>query len=222
MNKINNILLKALPYIVAIILFVICVRQCRTNSDIRQQMQHNIEALTDTVREYKTISGDIAAEKSILIGDINLLKHTNDSLYKRVKELGVKKPQQVVYIKNDIIHERHDTAWKVYSPNMTKDFDFSNKWRVLSGNVSLKDSVLGLSIEKDIVHLDYTMAIKDGRVYVSSTNPYVKFNDIQGIAIPKQKQKRLHIGPFVGAGIDINGKVRPNIGVGLTYSIISF
>ena len=221
-HNIKKLLLELLPYIVVFMLSIVCVRQCSNNADIKEQMQHNIEALTDSVKHYRTISGDIATEKAILIGDIDLLKHTNDSLYRKVKELGIKKPDQVVYITNEIIREKRDTAWKVRTPEMSKTFDFSDKWRDLAGNVTLKDSILGLSINKDIVRMDYTMGIKDGRVYISSSNPYVKFNEIQGITIPKTKQKHWHIGPTIGAGIGTDGVIRPNIGLSLTYSIISF
>ena len=220
--NIKKLLLELLPYIVVLMLSIVCVRQCSNNADIKKQMQHNIEALTDSVKHYRTISGDIATEKAILIGDIDLLKHTNDSLYHKVKELGIKKPDQVVYITNEIIREKRDTAWKVRTPEMSKTFDFSDKWRDLVGNVTLKDSILGLSINKDIVRMDYTIGIKDGRVYISSSNPYVKFNEIQGITIPKTKQKHWHIGPTIGTGIGTDGVIRPNIGLSLTYSIISF
>lgn len=221
-HNIKKLLLELLPYIVVLMLSIVCVRQCSNNADIKKQMQHNIEALTDSVKHYRTISGDIATEKAILIGDIDLLKHTNDSLYHKVKELGIKKPDQVVYITNEIIREKRDTAWKVRTPEMSKTFDFSDKWRDLVGNVTLKDSILGLSINKDIVRMDYTIGIKDGRVYISSSNPYVKFNEIQGITIPKTKQKHWHIGPTIGTGIGTDGVIRPNIGLSLTYSIISF
>lgn len=221
-HSIKKLLLQLLPYIVVFILSIVCVRQCSNNADIKEQMQHNIEALTDSVKHYRTVSGDIAAEKAILIGDIDLLKQTNDSLYRKVKELGIKKPDQVVYITNEIIREKHDTAWKVLTPEMSKTFDFSDKWRDLAGNVTLKDSILGLSINKDIVRMDYTMGIKDGCVYISSSNPYVKFNEIQGITIPKTKQKHWHVGPTIGVGIGTDGVIRPNLSLSLTYSVVSF
>ena len=221
-HSIKKLPLQLLPYIVVFILILVCVRQCSNNADIKKQLQHNIETLTDSVKHYRTVSGDIAAEKAILIGDIDLLKQTNDSLYRKVKELGIKKPGQVVYITNEIIREKHDTAWKVLTPEMSRTFDFSDKWRDLTGNVTLKDSILGLSINKDIVRMDYTMCIKDNRVYISSSNPYVKFNEIQGITIPKTKQKHWHVGPTIGVGIGTDGVIRPNLSLGLTYSIVSF
>jgi hypothetical protein len=105
---------------------------------------------------------------------------------------------------------------------MMHQFDFSNKWRELAGNVSLKDSIIGMTIDKDIVHIDYTMVEKDGRVYVSSENPYVRFNDIQGITLSKPKQKRFNIGPNIGMSFTSDGKIKPSVGIGITYSLISF
>lgn len=221
-NLFKQLLIKILPYFIVLVLGVVCIRQCSDNNDIRNQMQHNIEALTDSVHHYKTSIGEIAAEKAILIGDMNLLKKTNDSLYNKIRELGVKNPQQVVYITNEVIREKHDTAWQVRAPEMIEAFDFSDKWRELAGSVTLKDSILGLAINKDIVHMDYTMAIKDGRVYVSSSNPYVHFNDIQGITLPKTKQKHWHFGPSVNIGIGTDGVIRPNLSVGISYSLFSF
>ena len=202
-----------------VILFVVAVRQCSDAKEAKDINKHNIEALTDSVSYYKTKYGDEVASKAILIGDISTLKLANDSLAQKVEAM-VKKPQQVVYINNDIVHEKHDTAW--VNSQLVNPFDFSNQWRVLSGNVTLKDSVLGLNIEKDIVHADITVAIKDGRAYVSSDNPYLKVNDIQGVVMPKERQKRWHIGPQVGVGISEDLKVHGTLGVGLSYSIFSW
>ena len=205
------------------LLSVVCIRQCSMYNTEKKNNEHNIKALTDSMTYYRTTADDIAVQKSILIGDICLLKKTNDSLYNKVKELGVKKPSQVVYINNDVINEVHDTTW-VYNTekDIKKEFDFSNKYRELSGTVLRKDTTLALYINRDIVHLDYTMAIKDGVVYVSSTNPYVKFNDIQGLTIPKIKQKNWHIGPAIGVGVGRDWKISPYIGFNLTYSVIRF
>lgn len=221
-DNIKSLIKNILPYIVICILCIIITRQCLSKSELKDQMQHNIEALSDSIHHYKTNAGNIAAEKKILIGGIDLLKQTNDSLYQRVKDLNVKNPEQVVYITNDVVHESHDTIWTINNTSLSKDFDFSNKYRELAGNVSLKDTTLGLYINKDIVHLDYTMAIKDGKVYVSSTNPYIKFNNIEGITIPKTKQKHWHIGPSIGIGINTDKKVMPYIGINAMYSLFSW
>lgn len=218
MRNVNYLLIA-----LTLFLSVICIRQCTNIMTIKKQTENNINALTDSVRHYKTVADDIAASKTLLIGDISLLKKTNDSLYRKVKELGIKKPSQVVYIKGNVDNGRKDTIWK-YRPSLPSQhhFDFSDKWRELSGNVALKDSTMTMSIDRDIVHIDFTTAIKDNRLYISSSNPYVRFNDIQGIVIPKQRQRHWHIGPYVGVSISTDAVIRPAIGVGLSYSILSF
>lgn len=220
--NVKDVIYKCTPYIIIFLLSTVCIKQCSTYNTEKKNNEHNIEALADSIKHYRTAADDVAVQKSILIGDISLLKKTNDSLYNKVKELGVKKPSQVVYINNDVINEVHDTTWAYVEKDAEKGFDFSNKYRELSGVVSHKDTTLALYINKDIVHLDYTIAIKDGVVYVSSSNPYVKFNDIQGLTIPKTKQKHWHIGPAIGVGVGRDWKISPYIGVNLTYSVIRF
>ena len=222
LEKIKSLLIKILPWLICIILAVALVRTCNSKRDIEEQANHNIAALNDSVRHYTDALGEEVATKAILIGDMKTLEMVNDSLAEKVKAMGIKKPDNVVYINNDIIHEKHDTAWVISAPEMEEKWDFSDKWRELGGNVYLKDSVLGMTVDKDIVHVDFTLVEKDGRAYVSSSNPYVKVNDIQGIVLPKPKQKHWHIGPQVGVGLGEDLKVHGMIGIGVQYSILSW
>jgi hypothetical protein len=157
------------------------------------------------------------------------LKETNDSLYEKVKELKLKKPTSVVYIKSEVSNEVRDTIWKYkyVNSNMTytQKFDFSDKYRKLAGNLQWTDSTMMMKVEKDIVYLDYVVAVQDGKAVVSSSNPYVKMTEISGITVGMPKKKHLHIGPYVGYGVSLHdGKViaSPEIGIGVTWSIISF
>ena len=83
-----------------------------------------------------------------------------------------------------------------------------------------------MSINKDKIYLDYTLAIKDGKVYIQSDNPYVKYNEIQGLSIDGfkyKRQKRFGIGPSIGYGYDFtNNKFSPYIGISLNYNLICF
>lgn len=222
MNNIKSIIKTVIPYIIIVVLIFMNIRQCDTNKDLQKTASHNIEALTDSMKTYKTLSGDAAVEKKLLIGDIDLLKQTNDSLYRRLNNMQVKNPSQVVYIKNDVEHEKHDTLFIVNKADTTHTFDFSNKWRELSGSISIKDTTLNLSINKDAVHLDYTLAISNGKAYVTSSNPYVKFTNIDGITLPTVKQKHWHIGPSTGVGLGTDLTIRPFIGIGISYSLFSW
>ena len=210
-------------YIILGLLVIAGVRQCSSIIKLQNTTKHNIEALCDTVSYYRTKTDDMVAEKSILIGDMNLLKQTNDSLYQVIRNMKLKHPDNVVYVETEIVHEKCDTIWVTDDNNFFhKEFDFSNEYRVLSGNVYKQDSLVGINIDKDIVYANYVVAIENGCAYISSNNPYIKIKDIQGIQLPKVKQKHWGIGPYVGVGITIEGQVKPVLGIGLTYSVISF
>ena len=81
---------------------------------------------------------------------------------------------------------------------------------------------MNLNIEKDKVFLDYTLAVENNKVYVKSNNPYVQYNKIQGIELPKPKKRwtTVVIGPSISYGYDFNGKCfGPSINLSLTYGL---
>lgn len=189
---------------------------------------NNITALTDSVTFYKSKSGDLVAEKTLLLGDINTLRLANQALADEIEDMKLHKPQQIVYIETEVIHEVHDTTWMV-EPNdslIQKEFDFSNKWRILSGNIKLQENNLSLSIDNDKVLINYTLAIEDNKVYVKSDNPYVTYGNIQGLTLPKTKKNfSIGVGPTVSYGYDFQHKnFGPFVGVsiGLYYNLIQF
>ena len=199
------------------------------NISLRKQYDHNTQALQDTVKIYKGKNGDLVAEKTILIGQYNDLKHLYDDLDEKVKNMKVRNPDQVVYVETEVINEVHDTTFIIDRslPSLRKDFDFSNKYRQLAGFMELKDDNLGLNITQDRTLVDYTLAIKDGRVYLSSSNPYVQYNEIQGITIPAPKKPKfsIGIGPQLGAGFDLINKtpgIYAGVGISANFNIISF
>lgn len=196
--------------------------------DERRRAQHNIEALTDSVRYFRGENGELVATKAILEADFNDLKTVNEELQQKIKDMGATKPQQVVYVETIIENEVHDTIWEIDPDTvMMRNFDFSNEWRRLNGTVSLKEQMLGLSINEDKVFADYYLAIQDGRVYLSSNNPYVTFNEIQGLTVPTPKKKHfsLGVGPTLTYGYDIPNMKPvfvPGISVGVFWNIIQF
>lgn len=221
-DYLKNHLHVIILYIILALLVMTGIRQCSSIINLQDVSKHNIEALSDSVSYYRSKSDNIVAEKTILIGDMKMLKLANDSLYQVIRDMKLKQPDNVVYIETEIVHEKCDTVWVVNDNNFNKEFDFSDKYRILSGNIYKQDSLVGINIDKDIVYANYAVAIENGRAYITSNNPYIKVTDIQGIQLPKTKQKHWGIGPYVGVGITTEGQVRPVLGVGLTYSIISF
>ena len=225
-NGIKN----AIWYIILILLFVVmCVsmRQCISN---KHTYNNNIIALTDTIKYYKGKNKELVASKKMIETSFNNIKYINDSLYNVLKSIGVKNPDNVVYIETVIRDEKHDTMWvdNINSINkyIKKDFDFSNKYRTLKGYVYFnKPDTLGLAIEQNDVTADFTVTQKDNNVYITSNNPYIKYNNIIGIKNQsghKIKTKRFGVGPYIGIGINKDAKIEPVVGIGLSWSIFRF
>ena len=187
----------------------------------------NIIALTDSVNYYKGKYGNEVAKKTMIETDCKNLQIINDSLYRMIQSMQVKKPDIVIGGSTSIDNGKHDTVYiptvtEITSKNIYRKFDFSNQYRELTGNVSYTNDTLGLYIEKDIMQFKYALAVKDNVVYMTSDNPYVKFNSITGLTIPKQKkEKKFGIGPSVFGGYSNKGFVY-GIGIGLQYNLISF
>ena len=211
--------------VVAFFVFItLSINKCTYYKNVNDK---NIIALTDSVNYYKGKYGNEVAKKTMIETDCKNLQIINDSLYRMIQSMQVKKPDIVIGGSTSIDNGKHDTVWvptvtEITSKNIYRKFDFSNQYRELTGNVSYTNDTLGLYIEKDIMQFKYALAVKDNVVYMTSDNPYVKFNSITGLTIPKQKkEKKFGIGPSVFGGYSNKGFVY-GIGIGLQYNLISF
>ena len=211
--------------VVAFFVFItLSINKCTYYKNINNK---NIIALTDSVNYYKGKYGNEVAKKTMIETDCKNLQIINDSLYRMIQSMQVKKPDIVIGGSTSIDNGKHDTVWvptvtEITSKNIYRKFDFSNQYRELTGNVSYTNDTLGLYIEKDIMQFKYALAVKDNVVYMTSDNPYVKFNSITGLKIPKQKkEKKFGIGPSVFGGYSNKGFVY-GIGIGLQYNFINF
>ena len=211
--------------VVAFFVFItLSINKCTYYKNVNDK---NIIALTDSVNYYKGKYGNEVAKKTMIETDCKNLQIINDSLYRMIQSMQVKKPDIVIGGSTSIDNGKHDTVWvptvtEITSKNIYRKFDFSNQYRDLTGNVSYTNDTLGLYIEKDIMQFKYALAVKDNVVYMTSDNPYVKFNSITGLTIPKQKkEKKFGIGPSVFGGYSNKGFVY-GIGIGLQYNLISF
>lgn len=210
--------------IIILLLFLlgVSVKSCQEN---KQSCNNNITALTDSISYYKSKNGELVASKTLLEGEFSLLEKTNSKLADELKSMKVTDPEQVVKIVTKYVQLPSDTVWVVDSTdiNITKQFDFTDKYRSLAGNIYLKDDMLGLNINKDEVYANYTLAIKDNKAYVTSDNPYIKISDIQGITLPTPKTKHFYLGPSINFGYDpIQKKPTFNIGVSVGYGLFSW
>ena len=138
-TKYKSQILLSIALVAAVLFLAISMSN---NRALKKKYDINTRALTDSIEFYQSKTGKLVAEKNILEGDMKDLKELNESLYKEVQDLKVKKPQQVVYIETEVINEVHDTTY-VVDPNLSyqrKDFNFNNQWRVLEGYMELKDN----------------------------------------------------------------------------------
>ena len=220
----KRILIEVFSVVAFFVFITWSINKCTYYKNVNDK---NIIALTDSVNYYKGKYGNEVAKKTMIETDCKNLQIINDSLYRMIQSMQVKKPDIVIGGSTSIDNGKHDTVWvptvtEITSKNIYRKFDFSNQYRELTGNVSYTNDTLGLYIEKDIMQFKYALAVKDNVVYMTSDNPYVKFNSITGLTIPKQKkEKKFGIGPSVFGGYSNKGFVY-GIGIGLQYNFINF
>ena len=220
----KRILIEVFSVVAFFVFITLSINKCTYYKNVNDK---NIIALTDSVNYYKGKYGNEVAKKTMIETDCKNLQIINDSLYRMIQNMQVKKPDIVIGGSTSIDNGNHDTVWvptvtEITSKNIYRKFDFSNQYRELTGNVSYTNDTLGLYIEKDRIQFKYALAVKDNVVYMTSDNPYVKFNSITGLKIPKQKkEKKFGIGPSIFGGYSNKGFVY-GIGIGLQYNLISF
>lgn len=199
-------------------------------SDASDEYKHNIEALNDTIKYYQDKNGNLVATKLAFESDINTLKLLNKDLYDQIDsmKLNPKIVSQIIYVDGYVDNPQKDTAYIVkydtIEKGFNKEFDFNDKYRNLEGNIDYHNDSLGVHITKDVTYFDYTLVMdKDARVYVKSTNPYVKYNELSGFTVPKQKKKHWFIGPAINGGYDpINKQWAVTAGLSIGFGIIQW
>ena len=220
----KRILIEVFSVVAFFVFITLSINKCTYYKNINDK---NIIALTDSVKYYKGKYGNEVAKKTMIETDCKNLQIINDSLYRMIQSMQVKKPDIVIGGSTSIDNGKNDTVYiptvtEITSKNIYRKFDFSNQYRELTGNVSYTNDTLGLYIEKDRMQFKYALAVKDNVVYMTSDNPYVKFNSITGLTIPKQKKEnKFGIGPSVFGGYSNKGFVY-GIGIGLQYNFINF
>lgn len=229
-NRYKTIIILGLVCI--LLLFTTCasIRSCISYKNIGE---NNIVALTDSIHYYKTKNNELYVSKTLLQGNFNTLKLANDSLYNVIKKMKIKNPTTVVYVDNTIDNGQKDTTWIINDPivkndsiivypNLLKEFKFINQFRELTGNVFLRDSILGLNIDNDKIFFDYTLAVENNKVFIKSNNPYIKYNEIQGLTLPNTKRQvcTLVVGPSINYGYNFGTKkFDPSVGISITYGL---
>ena len=222
-----------LQFLVMIVLFVwalISMQRCSIMKHNYETSQNNIVALTDSIEYYECKTGELVAQKTMHKGEIKDLKESHSKelncLYDDLNSMKRKNAQMAAQLKGFIDNPVKDTIWKYdtikFEKSLIQPFDFSDKWRILSGNITLKDDTIGLNIKEDQVFFDYTIAIEDGCIYIKSDNPYVKYDYVTAIQEQQKKPKHWNIGFQAGFGFQYGMfnktiDVGPYLGVGVSW-----
>ena len=226
----SNIILIVTVLILSILL-IFSIKSCNSYKDSKIHLENSIEAIFDTVSYYKGKNGELVAHKKLLEGDIDILKIANEELYEKLKSMKQTGADHIVYVETVVENPPDSTSWEIDHNKLEKDsieiknFNFNNQWRILEGYITHTPNTLGLNITKDQINFDYTLAIKGNEVYMTSSNPYVKYNTITGLVIPETIRKKKHwsIGPIIYGGYDITTqKFGAGIGIGIMYDLWRF
>lgn len=226
-DLLKNNLSHVLYISIIIVLSSLLVRSYVTRWQQAESARNNIVALTDSIKTYQSKNGELVATKTLLEGKISDLEIANKTLHDQTMSMKIKEPDIVTSIKGSIDNGVKDVVW--IHDNFCKDtleqtFSFIDDYRELSGIIWKRDSQLGLSINKDVVYFDYALAIKDNKAYVTSRNPYVRYDEIVGITTVKStRKKRFGIGPSITFGYDpMRNKLSFVAGLSITYSLFNF
>jgi len=202
------------------------VRRC---SDTRSEYKNNIAALNDTIKYYQDKNGNLVATKLAFESDIKTLKSLNEELYNQLKDLKAKGNITSGTLFSGVIENpTQDTTWIVKHDTIIKGFnkmfEFDNDYRLLEGIVSYQSDTIGINIIKDQVVFDYVVAIDDkNNIMIKSSNPYVKYNQITGFQLPKEKQKHWSLGVFGKFGWEpVNNDNYSDLGIRMDYHLKRF
>lgn len=145
----------------------------------------------DTVMYYKSKSGKLIAYNKSLTLSYKDLKRANDSLFKEIEDLKIKKPTTITVVKTEIVVKEITIPYLVELPcdSFSIPFNFNDSWVSIDGNSS------NSGLRFDSIKLTNDMLIVSGLkrngwfkpsetiVSVKSENPYVNVTGLQNYTI---------------------------------------
>lgn len=215
--------------LILIFSIIIGIFLCSTCSSARKtkNLEHNLKALTDSVREVTLKNGDLMYEKQLLILEKNELESYLEISKKEVKDLEKKLNSSLAYISKINGEIRYDTItcidtiYRAPDGVLNVDFDYSDRWTNIKGTTVITDYSRAQTQITDLkVDVPLTLGVTDDfKIFAKSDNKNVSFSQINGAAIEsKIKPKRWGMGPTVTVGLYggydfIHGA--PSIGMGV-------
>ena len=232
--KENKILLSVVAALIVLlgIMIGIIIRKNDNNAVIK----NNLKAATEEIELLKTVNEDLLAKKQSYVTTINDLENYINISKKEVKDLQKALNDKILYISEleTLINikptEVHDTTVVYKDSTFNFTFNFSDKWYELTGNSSFDYNRVKTEINALYVNVPLRVGLTDDwKIFVTTQNPYVVFNDIDGALLDKdaylkqQKKKKWGISISGGmyAGYDLLSKhiyIGPGGGCGISYT----
>ena len=230
-NKVLLSIVAALTVLLGLMIGIII----RKNNNITI-IENNLNAATEKIEVLKTANGDLLAKNRSYITTINSLEDYINISKKEVKDLQKTLDDKILYISEleTIINikptEVHDTTVVYKDSTFNFTFNFSDKWYKLIGNSSFDYNRVKTEINTLYVNVPLRVGLTDDwKIFVTTQNPYVVFNDVEGALLDKdvylkqQKKKKWGISLSLGmyAGYDLLSKniyIGPGAGCGISYT----
>jgi hypothetical protein len=219
-----------IPYLLIAILAFTTFNQCQRANNAEKQTHSVANFLTDSIRYYKNKHGQEIALKSVLQGDKNnleiLLSKQIDST-QQLKGL-VEKYKKVLSAGNITTVTVIDTIEipfeKPVEFEFTRDFNAKTDFYSINGissNTGVKINQIEIPNTLSFVIGEKKIGLfkSDLRIEAVNSNPYIKTTGLDSY-IYTQKQKRLGVSLYAGYGINSNLQITPQVGVGVSYSLL--
>jgi regulator of replication initiation timing len=208
----------------------------KCSNDKVERLENNIDAYKTEMEVVKTHNGELIATKQSLILSVEEMREELEISKRELKELEKTLADDVAYIAKlqsqiavpDTIYMKGDTVY-IKDDYTIKVFEWVDDWTKIGAEVtgvSVEDSELSIFNLNVDVPLEF--GLTDGyKVFVKSSNPYVRFNELNSVIVNhssvKEKEKRLHHGILLGFGVHYglsqsNWDFGPGVMYGLTYS----
>jgi hypothetical protein len=213
-DKVKNILWHILEAVIFLAI-ISCVWNYYSNkNDINQQ---NLKAAQNELYEVKLKNGELMTVRDSYIATIDDLEELLDISKKEVKDIQRKLDSKIAYISKlesttriEYIEVVRDSI--IYVNNNPDDiiapFHYDDRWLNITGqnNIKLGETFDCTTVLNEIsINTPLTVGLtNDYQIFVSSPNPYLKFNEIEGAVLDKSKfrpkKKLINWGFQVGVG----------------------
>ena len=155
------------------------------------------------------------------------IKDLNDSLQREAKN-----HKDPIYITRTKIKIQNDTIIKLINDSIVKNDViyrihslYKDEYLKVDGTIISRDSASYATLDSLVINADIyqNIILKNGKFYnvVRTNNPYVKITGQESAFIQDKIKKQRKWGAIVGigAGISINGKFYPYLGVAVGYKL---